>query len=124
MVITISFIFRYPGEKTQTAILLTGTQGAGKTAWTSAIWKLLGNYANPNAGLSNVFGPFNSGIMNKMLIIINEVGAFTDLTNDQNNKIKTAIIEEDVDVNPKHENAFSSKKIVNFIFISNKKKNT
>ena len=115
----LSFIFRHPGEKTQTAILLTGIQGAGKTALTVPICKLLGCYANPNAKLSNVFGSFNLGIMNKMLIIINEVGTFTELTNDQNNRIKTAITEEDVDINPKHQNSFSSKNIANFIFISN-----
>lgn len=57
--------------------------------------------------------------MNKMLIIINEVGTHTELTNDQNNRIKTAITEENVDVNPKHQNSFSSKNIANFIFISN-----
>ena len=57
--------------------------------------------------------------MNKMLIIINEVGAFTELTNDHNNKIKTEITERDVYVNPKHQNSFSSKNITNFIFVSN-----
>lgn len=79
-----------------------------KTAWMTAICNLLGSYTKSNTWLSNVFGPFNLGIVNKMLIIINEVGTYTDLTNDQNNKIKTAITDEDVDVNPKHQNAFRS----------------
>ena len=115
----LAFIFRYPGKKTQTAILLTGTQGAGKTAWTNAICNLLGCYANPNARLSNIFGSFNLGIVNKMLIIINEVGTHTELTNDQNNKIKTEITEGETDINPKHQNSYSSKNIANFIFVSN-----
>ena len=115
----LSFIFRYPGKKAETAIILTGPQGAGKSIWTKTICNLLGIYANPNARLENVCGSFNLGIVDKILIIINEVGSYTDISNAQNNNIKTAITDTAVDITKKHKDAFTYMNIANFIFVSN-----
>lgn len=54
-----------------------------------------------------------------MLIVINEVGSCFGLSEDKNNKIKTVITEESVDINQKHVDAYINKNVANFIFISN-----
>ena len=115
----ISYILHNPGKKTNTAIVLIGRQGAGKNLWTNHICKLFGNYSNPNAKMENIVGNFNTGIQDKILIIINEVGSFKQFKESMNNKIKTAITEDRLDINPKHKDSFSNANVANLIFISN-----
>lgn len=115
----IAFLLQKPGVKIGTALVLVGIQGTGKTMFTNAICQLLGVYGIENANLNNITGKHNSQILNKMLIVVNEVDSSFGLKRDSSNILKTLITEKSIDINPKHKETFTALNYANFIFVSN-----
>ena len=67
-------ILKNPTYKTGVAIILKGKQGTGKNTFTDALCALLGDYAMPNvSNIDNLTGRFNSSIINKKIIVVNEL---------------------------------------------------
>lgn len=115
----LAYLFRFPNAKLSTAIVLTGMQGSGKNTFTKTICKLLGPYANDNADLNHLIGEHNSSVLHKKLFICNEAKAFKSNRVFDDNKLKTLITEDSIDVNPKFRNVIHQENISNFIILSN-----
>ena len=114
-----AFLFQKPGVKIGTAIVMVGMQGTGKTIFTNAICRLLGIYGVENANINNITGKHNSEILDKILIVVNEVDSCYGLKSDSSNILKTLITEKSIDINPKHKETYATSNVANFIFVSN-----
>ena len=115
----LSFLFQFPSSKTEIAIVLTGLQGTGKNVFTDTICNLLGEYANDNACIDNITGEFNDSIINKRLIVCNEVSTFTTNKKFNADKLKTLITESTIDINKKFMSVSHQQNVCNFIILSN-----
>lgn len=116
----LAYMMLHPGTQTEICIVLVGKPGTGKNFFTDTICKLLDAYANPNATLKNFVGAFNSGIVNKMLIVCNELDSITETKDTSGiNRLKTYITEKSADIHVKFQNPFTNELVSNFILISN-----
>ena len=115
----ISYIFQNPNGKTNTALVFTSIQGAGKNTFTDTICKLLGNYANKNTNLKLITGNFNASLEFKKLLVCSETQSYLKNKNFDSDIIKSLITEDTVDITKKFRDAYHVENIVNFIFLSN-----
>ena len=115
----LAYLFKNPGGKTETAIVLTGMQGCGKNTFTNVICHLLGTYANDNATINDITGKFNNAILYKKLIICNEVKSYIANKVYDGDRMKTLITENTIDINMKFHDSLHQENIANFILISN-----
>lgn len=116
----ISYIFKYPTNKTKTAIILIGKQGDGKNTFCNIICHLLGKYANSNCNIDNITGHKNNSILNKKLIICNEVEE-KGRKDSKTASLKKLITEKqgDIDGNYQKEVATNVENVANLIILSN-----
>ena len=67
-------MFQKPTELPQTALLFKSHEGIGKDFLTDFLSKMLGkNLVRKEAKMDNIFGTFNSSLVNKMVLQINEI---------------------------------------------------
>ena len=119
----IAKIIQEPRYKTEVALIIKGKHGSGKnTFFTNIIAHLLGNYAIANmTDMNNVIGPFNNMIEFKKLIVVNEAKASDDPMRKylDNDRLKTTITDETIDINEKHKPQRISDNVLNLIIVSN-----
>ena len=65
-------IFQCPGEKPGTAPIFHGGQGVGKNTFMDTIGTLLGRHSVEIDSLERLFGRFNFGTADKLLVVANE----------------------------------------------------
>lgn len=113
----VSYIFKNPNGKTNSCIILIGQQGAGKNTFGKIICHLLGKYGNDNSNLKNIASKNNSSILNKKLIICNEV---EDKKDKYSSRLKTLITEDKGDIDKKYANTETMESnVVNLMILSN-----
>ena len=120
----IAYLIQNPGKKTKTCLILIGEHGAGKTIFTDIITKLFGEYADDNlSDVDLITGQFNTGLENKILIVLNEFNVQDKTTNKRSirNKMKTYITDNTITINRKNVNPYKVENVSNFIIVTNDK---
>lgn len=69
----IANIIQNPGIKNEVGLVLTGSQGTGKTSFTNVLEELTSGYSDTIDGVKELTGEYTTVIENKMLIIANEL---------------------------------------------------
>ncbi len=116
----IAYPIKHYGAKMQTALVVHGAQGTGKSIFFEAIGKIYGEYSIVlNQGA--IEDKFNSDwTSRKLFIIADEIVARQDMYH-LKNQLKAFITGEWVRVNPKNLAAYKERNHMNLVFLSNEK---
>ena len=68
----LAHIIQRPTEKPETALVLRGRQGTGKTSFAGIFGYLLGRHYIEESDMERVFGRFNASMADKLLILVDE----------------------------------------------------
>lgn len=88
-----------PGEKAPNFPVLCGSEGMGKSTFTSWVCRIFGEERCKEGQMKDVCGPFNSILDKAYIFVMNEFP--TTLDNAELNQLKTITTEIDVIINPK-----------------------
>jgi hypothetical protein len=115
-----SFIIKYDGKKTLTALVVQGSPGCGKNVVGNTIAKLTAPYSTANiSNISDITGQFNSLIENKVFAVCNELKSDKDNKLVDTNQLKTLMTEDNFVLNEKFVKKRVAKNVCNFAFITN-----
>ena len=120
----LAYVFKYPGEKTEYSIIFRSDQGAGKNTFFEPLEAIIGrDYANSNLTLHDIADQFNSLLLGKMLIVVNEI---SDINNENGNngskyedKLKPIITDPTVTIEPKGANRYVVENVCNMMMFTN-----
>jgi len=120
----LAYVFKYPGEKTEYSIIFRSDQGAGKNTFFEPLERIIGSdYSNSNMTLHDIADQFNSLLLGKMLIIVNEI---SDINNEKGNngskyedKLKPIITDATVTIEPKGANRYIVENVCNMMMFTN-----
>ena len=118
----ISWWFKHPGEKAGAAIVMKGTQGAGKNTFTDILCELFAGYSATITEMNELVGTFNSVIENCMLIVCNELRNMSNGYVANIDALKAIITDPTIRINEKNQPRRTADNVANFIFISNNSK--
>jgi hypothetical protein len=111
-------IFQNPGNKKQTALVLTGQQGTGKSLPLEfGLAMMLGKSYGSSASESDITGKFNSSLAGKLLWVAEEV-LFAG-NQKAYNLLKDRISRSEIDIENKGMDKYSIPSCTRFIFTSN-----
>ncbi len=114
----LAYPIQHPGAKMQTAMVVHGPQGTGKSLVFEAVCKIYGEYGTI-IGQESIEDKYNSDWTEKKLFVLaDEVVARTD-TYHIKNRLKGLVTGDKVRVNPKFVAAHVEKNCMNFVFLSN-----
>jgi len=68
----LAHVIQNPLEKPETALVLRGRQGTGKTSFASIFGHLLGRHYIEESDMDRILGRFNSSMADKLLVLIDE----------------------------------------------------
>lgn len=68
----LAHLFQKPTEKPETALVLRGRQGTGKTSFAGIVGRLLGRYYVEEADMDRIIGRFNVSMADKLLVLADE----------------------------------------------------
>jgi putative DNA primase/helicase len=117
----ISYLLQNPSSKTETAFIIIGEQGTGKTKFfTDVISNLFSIYSIANENnINNIIGRFNSSFENKILVICNELQSIDNAKHLNTDCLKSLITDNTCTIESKFINSRTIDNISNFIFVSN-----
>ena len=97
----LAYKIKYPAVKLPFAILITGKQGTGKNTVLERFGNIVGDqHYNTTANLKNITGDYAEGMMNKLIVNLNEIN-FKD-TKDKADVLKSLISEMRMTFNIKY----------------------
>ena len=109
-----------PNIKNKTALVLKGKQGAGKSYFTEMIAHLNGPFGVENVGsMKSICGSFNKLLLNKTLIVANEVKNVDNNVYYDSERLKSYITDYQQDIEFKGEDILTKRIYANFVFVSN-----
>ena len=113
-------LFQIPDLVSGIVPVITGTPGAGKNAITDILCVMMGIYADPNlTDMNMITGNFNSALVNKHLIILNELGQTEDEAQKNWDIMKALVTQKAIGINEKNVAYRTVQNVVNFIIVSN-----
>lgn len=116
----ISYIIQNPGQKTETSLILKGSQGIGKNTFTDVIAELLSGYSVKNlTEISELTGTFNSVVEAKMFIVLNELRNIGEERLANFDSLKSIITDKTIRINEKYQPRRTAENVANLIFVSN-----
>lgn len=120
MLCWLAYPLQHPGAKMQSAMVIHGPQGTGKSRFFEAYAKIFGDYAIVlNQGA--IEDKFNSDwTERKLFVVADEIVARQDLYH-LKNQLKNLITGEWVRVNPKNVAAHRERNHMNLVFLSNER---
>ena len=110
-----------PDMKNKTALIIAGKQqGTGKSWVAEIISKLHGHFGEPNVGnMKTICGDFNAKLINKTLVVVNEVENVDNSMWYNGDTLKSLITDDTVIIEKKGIDAMTYDNCANFIFVSN-----
>lgn len=116
----LAYPLQHPGAKMQTALVVHGPQGTGKSILFEAVAKIYGDYSMIlNQGA--IEDKFNSDwAARKLFVVADEIVARQDMHHIKN-LLKGFITQEWIRVNPKNLPAYREKNHMNMVFLSNER---
>ena len=116
----VSYIVQNPGQKTETSLILKGSQGIGKNTFTDVIAELLSGYSVKNlTEISELTGSFNSVVEAKMFIVLNELRNIGEERLANFDSLKSIITDKTIRINEKYQPRRTAENVANLIFVSN-----
>lgn len=116
----LAYPLQHPGAKMQSAIVMHGNQGTGKSMVFEAVAKIYGEYGiilNQGA----IEDKFNSDWTSKKLFVIADEVVANSEKHHLKNQLKGLITGDTIRVNPKNLAAYIEKNQMNLVFLSNEK---
>jgi len=114
----IAHLIQKPYEKPATAIILKSKQGFGKDTLIDIIEKLIGrSYMLRTAEMDDIFGTYNVGIRDKLVLQLNEVEGKDGFSNKE--KIKNIITEEKTIIREKYISQYDQTNYLRLFILSN-----
>ena len=114
----IAHLLQKPDELPQTAIILKSKQGYGKDTLIDFIEKMIGKqYIFRTAEMDDVFGTYNVGIRDKLVLQLNEVEGKGGFTNKE--KIKNVITENRTVIREKYISQYDQNNYLRLFILSN-----
>jgi hypothetical protein len=101
----------------ETAVVLTGPQGSGKTFWVQSIMEFFGIHSITLDDPEQLVGNFNKHLQNKSLVFADE--AFFAGNRKHSSKLKTLTTRPDIFIEPKGVDGFMAPKRFRLVFASN-----
>ena len=112
-------IFQSPVQKNDTAVIIYGPSGGGKTMFINFISKLFGQFGLDNlTKLEDLIGNFNGLIENKKFVCCNELSSIEGKNINFDN-LKSILTEKTITINEKGKKKREAINVSNFIFVSN-----
>ena len=110
-----------PNNKNKSALIIAGKeQGTGKTWTAEIIAKLHGHFGEANVGnMKTICGDFNAKLINKTLVVVNEVNNVDNSIWYNGDALKSLITEDSVIIEKKGIDPMTYDNCINFIFVSN-----
>lgn len=109
----LAHVVQFPYCRTNTAVVLSGGQGIGKTVLITAIGEVLGDmFFKENAGQADT--RFNSMYSNRILLLMDEHDICTDY-----NRLKTVITDETLNVEKKFQEVMILENFTNLVIAKN-----
>jgi energy-coupling factor transporter ATP-binding protein EcfA2 len=116
----LSYILKYAGKKTETALVLIGPQGCGKNIFTNQIAQLMSPYSNRNIDdINEICGQWNGILENLCLAVCNELKSDKRSKKVDSNKLKGVVSEKELRIKRKYIDNYTAENVCSFIFISN-----
>lgn len=117
----ISFIWKYPNQKSEIAIVLHGKPGCGKTQLCNFLVKFLfgSSICKPNLEYSDLVGVKNANLMGKKLVIVNELADLRSEKSKNQQKLKSLITEDQIEINKMYCDKVTCSNRMEFIFTTN-----
>lgn len=120
ILVWIASILQKPNFKTETALVILGSQGTGKNVFTNVICKLMARYANENVtNIESIVGRFNAVLENKKLLVLNELQSIDVNKYLNSDALKSVITDKKTNINQKNEPERLCENVANFIMVSN-----
>jgi putative DNA primase/helicase len=114
----IAYPLQHPGTKMQTAIIMHGDEGTGKSfLWREVVARIYGEYAGV-IGQAELESQFNPWASKKLMLIAEEVVSRAEL-NSHKGKLKHLVTGGDILINDKNVPLRPEKNQANFVFLSN-----
>lgn len=113
----LAYPIQNPGAKMQSAVVVHGKQGTGKSQFFKAICRIYGDYAL-TINQSAVENPRNVWLASRLFVLAEEVIARKELHHVKN-ALKDLITGDTVYVDPKFVNPYPERNHVNLVFLSN-----
>lgn len=114
----IAYPLQNPGAKMQTAVIMHGDEGTGKSfLWREVVAKIYAEYAGV-IGQAELESQFNPWASKKLLLIAEEVVSRAEL-NSHKGKLKHLVTGGDIQINDKNVPLRVEKNQANFVFLSN-----
>ena len=110
-------LLQKPSDKPGVVLVLLGGQGIGKGEFVRHFASLLGPYFAPVSDINHLVGQFNSHLMNKILVLVDE--ALWGKNKKDEGKLKALITEKTLTFERKYVEAMQKKNYSRFIFASN-----
>jgi hypothetical protein len=114
----IGYIAQNAGSTTA-GLILKGIQGAGKNAFTDTLAKLFRGFSNGDITDMEDLLKFNSGIENKVLIVLNEARNAGDNHWANYDKLKAYVVAPTIDISEKYIKKRTVPNVLNVIFTTN-----
>ena len=110
-----------PNKKNKTALIIAGKeQGTGKTWTAEIVAKLHGYFGEANVGnMKTICGDFNAKLINKTLVVVNEVNNVDNSIWYNGDALKSLITEDSVIIEKKGVDPMTYDNCINFMFVSN-----
>lgn len=104
----------------RSALVLQAKPGSGKNSFIDFLRLVLGNHcvAETN-GVETLLQKHNSILVNKRLVVVNEVASQKDCFRANWDRAKTLITDEQICIEPKGVDAYNIRNIGNYIFVTN-----
>jgi putative DNA primase/helicase len=114
----LAYPIQHPGAKMQTAVVMHGPQGTGKSLVFEAVLRIYGEYG-VLLGQEALEDKFNADWASKKLFVLaDEILARSDMWH-LKNRLKGFITGDRIRVNPKNMPAYTEKNSMNLVFLSN-----
>lgn len=111
-----AYILQHPEDRNRIALHIVSEQGIGKNILTNAICRYLGDeFSKTNLQIDSVIGQYTGDIDNKLLVVVNELNR----DNKDMDRLKSIITEDDISINKKYGNKYTTKNTASYIFLSN-----
>lgn len=114
----ICHLLQLPDKKPGTAIILKSKQGFGKDTLIDFVEKMIGTeHVLRTAEMDDIFGNYNVGLRDKLLLQLNEVEGKDGFSNKE--KIKNIITEDKTIIREKYISAYDQKNYLRLFILSN-----